>query len=260
MAERRREHRLVASVAVHRGHQQAAAGAGHRGDQQPAFLGEQRRPARQAAVHLRRDAVHHVDELLGAQHAAAGNRVGPQSFLQARDDDELPFPAERRMGAEDRNRVGLRSLITGRRGQSHRLDVVDQAAQRRAGGARHVLLGHVEQRGDRVEVAVGLRAGEATALTGRQPAPLQAGPMPRLPQRVAWVLPVGGAAARRGEHGAQPPQWAAEIGRHRQSVPSSNASTSRSLKSRGGWRPNRGGATPGAAGAATPGRPGRWAR
>ena len=85
------------------------------------------------------------------------------------------------MGAEDRDRVGLRSLIAGDRGQPHRLDVIDQAAQRCARGPRHVLLGHVEQRGHRVEVTVGLRPCEAAALAGAQPAPLQAGPMPGLP-------------------------------------------------------------------------------
>ncbi len=133
--------------------------------------------------------------------------LGHSPSCRPGDDDELPFPAERRVRAEDRDRVGRPVVDRGRpRAAPVALDVVDQAAQRRAGGARHVLLGDVEQRGDRVEVAVGLRAGGATALTGRQPAPLQAGPVPCLPQRVARVAPVGGAAARRGEHGAHPSQ------------------------------------------------------
>ena len=98
-------------------------------------------------------------------------------------------------------------------GSPSRLDVADHSAQRRAGCSRHVLFGHIEQRGHRVEVAVGLRAGEAAALAGRQPAPLQARSVPGLPQCVSRVSPVVGAAARRREHRAHPPQRAAEIGR-----------------------------------------------
>ena len=119
------------------------------------------------------------------------------------------------MDADDRDRVGLGSLIAGGRGQPHCLDVVDEPAKRRARGPRHVLLGHVEQRGHRVEVTVGVRAGEAAPLAGGQPAPLQAGTMPGLPECVARVLPVGGAASRRGEHSAKPPQRAALISRQR---------------------------------------------
>ena len=215
ITERRRNHRLVAVVAVDRGDEQAAAGAAHGGDQQPALLGQQRRSARQSPVGLRDDAVHHIDKPLRAQHAAAGNRVGPQPFLQAGDDDELPFPAERRMGTEDCDRVGLLSLVAGCRGQPHRFDVVDEAAQRRARGARHILLGHVEQCGDRVEVPVGLRACKTAALTGGQPAPLHAGTMPGLPQCVARVWTIGGAAARGREHGANLPQRTSLIGRQR---------------------------------------------
>ena len=40
------------------------------------------------------DPVEDVDEMLGAEHAAARSRVGPQPFLQSGDDDDIPFPAE----------------------------------------------------------------------------------------------------------------------------------------------------------------------
>ena len=50
--------------------------------------------------------------------------------------------------------------------------MVDQAAQRRTGGAGQVLVGGVEQRGHRGEIAAGLNTGGAATLTRRQPAPL----------------------------------------------------------------------------------------
>ena len=65
--------------------------------------------------------------------------------------------------------------------------MVDQAEQRRSGGARDVLLGDVEQRRDRVEVAIGLRSGG--------------------PARVRW--PPASAAA--DLTGARPPTACSEI-------------------------------------------------
>ena len=101
-------------------------------------------------------------------------------------------------------------------------------------GPRHVLLGHVEQRRDGVEVGIGLRADRAAPLTGRQPAPLQTGAVPCLPQRVARVCAVGLAAPRGREHGAHPPQWTSRDRLTHQAVSDSSASTSSSPKSRGG--------------------------
>ena len=166
---------------------------------------------------------------------------------------------ERGVRAQHRDRVAVGRGRRGVAGEGPVRDVVDETAQRRTGGAGDVLLGDVEQRGDGVEVAVGLRAGGAAALAGRQPAPLQAGAVPGLPQRVARIPPVGRAAARGGQHRAHPPQRRASVGGesggHRCRAP---RPAGRRTRAAAGCR--RAGAAPDATAAATPGRPGRSAR
>ena len=137
-----------------------------------------------------------------------GIGVGPQPVLQAGDDHHIPFMSERGVCAEHpdlfcrRGRFGLDAR------QLQRRDVLDESAQRRAGRARHVLIGDVEQRGHRLQVPGGLGAGGAAALAGRQPAALQAGPMPRRPQRVARILAAAMAARGRVQDRAHPLQRA----------------------------------------------------
>ena len=87
------------------------------------------------------------------------------------------------MRAQHSDGLGCRSRIAGRGGHTQLVDVVDEATHRRTGRARDVLLGNVEQRGDGVEVAVGLRTRGTAPLAGRQPAALQARTLPCLPQR-----------------------------------------------------------------------------
>ena len=166
---------------------------------------------------------------------------------------------------QHRDRVGAGCASRGAAGRPNAATWSTKAAQGRPGGACDVLLGDVEQRDDGVEVTIGLRAGGAAAFAGREPAPLQPGAMPCLPQRVPGVQAVGCAAARRG---AAPhrPAAAGEPG-PRKAVRGrvSSAATSRSANSRGGvpaegGAPSRRGAAPGAADAVTPGRPGRSGR
>ncbi len=116
------------------------------------------------------------------------------------------------MRADDCDRLGPVMLVTRCGGQPECPDVIDKPTQRRSRGAAHVLLRHVEQRGDRIEVTVGLCADRAAAFAGGEPAALQTGPVPGLPQRVARIVPVGRAAPRGGQHGAHPPQRAAQFG------------------------------------------------
>ena len=74
----------------------------HRGHQQSSLLGQQRRAHRRVLG----DTVQHVQQSLRAQHSAARNSVGPQPFLQAGDDDQVPLVAERRVRAEHRDLLG----------------------------------------------------------------------------------------------------------------------------------------------------------
>ena len=60
--------------------------------------------------------VEDVDEVLGAEHAAARSRVGPQPFLQSGDDDDVPFPAEGGVRADQRDAVDVGRRVA-RRGQ-----------------------------------------------------------------------------------------------------------------------------------------------
>ena len=142
-------------------------------------------------------------------------------------------------------------------GQLQRRDVLDESAQRRTGRARHVLIGDVEQRGHRVEVPGGLGAARAAALAGRQPAPLQTGPLPRRPQRVARILAVAIAAGSRVQHRAHPPQrrTARRTAARRRTAPRPAGHRICPARHRA-WRA----AAFGAAGAARPGRRDRWAR
>jgi hypothetical protein len=70
------------------------------------------------------------------------------------------------VGAEHRNRIGFRPVVVRGRGQPQRGDVIDHASQRGPCRARYVLLGDIEQRGDGVEITVGLRPGRPTAPAG----------------------------------------------------------------------------------------------
>ena len=158
--------------------------------------------------------------------------------------------------------VGLGAILAGARRQAERGDVIEEAAQRCAGGAIHILLGDIEERGDGIEVTVGLCARCAAAFAGRQPAPLQTGAVPCLPERVARIPARGRGASRSGQHRAHPPQRTGEFGGEPICVP--RLALQRideqvaEFAGRLSYRPA--GAAPAAAAAATPGRPGRSAR
>ena len=118
---------------------------------------------------------------------------------------------QRRVRAEHPDVLRPVGGLGGDSGQPQRHNVLDESTQRRTGRARHKLIGGVEQRGHRVEIPGGLGAARAAALAGRQPAPLQTGPLPRGPQRVARILAVAIAACGRVQHGThasqRPGEW-----------------------------------------------------
>jgi hypothetical protein len=85
------------------------------------------------------------------------------------------------------HRDGLGGQIRGGRRQLQRTDMLEQSAHRGAGGARHVIVGDVEQRGDGGEVALGGAAVGAAAFGAGQPARLQTAAFPGRPQAKAGV-------------------------------------------------------------------------
>ena len=128
VAERRRQHRVVALVAVDGGHQHVGCAPGRA---RRSAAGAPRRaaaPGVDTPVAASRDAVENVDEMLGGEHAAARNGVGPQPFLQPGDHHELPLAAERRVRADSSaTRVRVRRRVAAPpAGSAMRAHVVDE--------------------------------------------------------------------------------------------------------------------------------------
>ena len=124
---------------------------------------------------------------------------------------ELPLAAKCGVRGQHGDRVTGGPIVTPRRGEHQCADVVDDTAQRRTRGTRDVLLGDVEQRGDRVEVAARLNAGGATPLDGGQPTSLQTRLVPGPPQREPRILAVGEAVAGRLHDRLHPAQRAGQL-------------------------------------------------
>ena len=235
VVERRGQHRVVAALTVDRGDQQPAAGAAHGGDQQPALFGQQRRPTGHAAAVSPATPSRTSTRCCVPSTPPRGVVLGHNpscSPAMTTTSHSLPKAACALTSATPSTSGGA---VARRRHRTQRADMLDEAAKGCPRGPRHILLRHIEQRGDRVEVGIGLRASRAAPLTGRQPALLQARAVPCLPQGVARVFAVGLAAPRGGEHGAHPPQRTGRDRLSHQAVFDSSASTSRSPKSRGGW-------------------------
>ena len=190
-----------------RGDDHPLPGPGHRDGEQPALLVQQRGglPDR-AQLPPGQD----VDQLLGAQDAAAQPEIGPDPFLYAGHQDDLPLQPLGGVGGQDAYRrapVGrLRDGVGGQLlpGQLIHEDLGTRPRQP-VGEARR----RVEQHHDRVEVPVGGGPPVAAPGADRRPPFGQPAGLPQGPERVLG----GGAGPRRLPYRAQEPRHG--LGRRR---------------------------------------------
>jgi hypothetical protein len=188
-----------------RGDDEPRAGAGAGDVEQAALLLEQ------LARRQRRYQLAPAD-LVGLEHRGAPPEVGPGVLLDVCHDDEVPLEALRPVGGEQAHRGAAHALL----GEGVGGDLLcHQSGQEvahagRAGHGRGVaLLGlarrDLEQRHDRVEVAVGAPGGAAAELDRAAESPRPVGARPEPPQGVLGRGVGGESVGRRAQqrvHGA----------------------------------------------------------
>ena len=190
--------RAVVLRGVDRGDHQAAPGPGDRDVEQPALLGEQlgRRRGRGLAVGR---------QLLGVEQRAAAAEVGPAVLLDVDDDHELPLEALAPVGGEHADGVAAqRALGQGVGGDLLRLELLEEGAGTAPLGAVLEPRGGLEERDDRVEVAVGEPTGRPAG-PGRALEPTRPGrAVPQRPEHVVGRATVDRDLARRAEQRGEP--------------------------------------------------------
>ena len=136
------------------------------------------------------------------------------------------------MRAEDGDSLRRLHGFRGAHREPQPVDVVEQPRDRRARRAGHELVGHVEQRGDGVEVLGGPQSGLAAPLPRAEQPARQTAALPHLPQRRARIGRTTRGALQHGAHAAQRPRvWRGKpVGQPVCATPT----TSRSPNSRGG--------------------------
>ena len=110
------------------------------------------------------------------------------------------------MRAEDGDSLRRLHGFRGAHREPQPVDVVEQPRDRRARRAGHELVGHVEQRGDGVEVLGGPQSGLAAPLPRAEQPARQTAALPHLPQRRARIGRTTRGALQHGAHAAQRPR------------------------------------------------------